>query len=102
MASRKLPPSAVRTAIASCGGTTTILKYGANTIAARARSGLDKRFQREAEEQFPNASPAELAEKAALIRKLYFNRLTLARLKKQGEKKTARQCGGSAETGGAS
>ena|GEM_PF-4556256 len=102
MASRRLPPSAVRTAIASCGGTTTILRHGADYIAARARSGLDKRFQREAEEQFPNASPAELAEKTAAIRKLYFNRLTLARLRKQRERKTARQCGGSAETGGAS
>lgn len=102
MASRKLPPSAVRTAIASCGGTTTILKYGANTIAARARSGLDKRFQREAEEQFPNASQAELAEKTALIRRLYYHRLTLARLRKQRERNEARQCGGSAETGGAS
>ena len=88
---RRLPSSAVRTAIASCGGTTTILRHGANNIAARARSGLDKRFLREAEEQFPNASPAELAEKAAAIRKLYFNRLTLARLRKQRERKSARQ-----------
>ena len=58
------------------GGLATIVRYGSDAIAARARAGLRARFEREAD---PNGDLpiAERQRRADLVQRAYYARLAL-------------------------
>lgn len=72
--------AARRRLAARIGGISCHLRYGSDKIAARARAGLETRFEREADPE-GILDPEERARRVALIRKLYFTRIALARAK---------------------
>lgn len=68
------------------GGLTTVLRYGANRIAARARDGLWARFEREAD---PDGvlPPHERHRRAKLVERGYYAALTLKSVKARRSRK---------------
>lgn len=77
--------AAIRSASARIGGISLHLTYDSDAIAARARSGLERKFEIEAD---PDGSltPAKRERRMRLIKKRYYARLSLAAAKKRGGK----------------
>lgn len=93
---------------ASIGGLTTVLRYGPDEVAARARAGLDARFEREVD---PDGSmePAKRARLVELARTRYYRRLAFksAEVRRNAKTRGARHAAGAAaaqqtQKGGAS
>jgi len=65
---------------ARVGGLSLRLKSDSTKIAARARMGLGRKFEREVDPE-GNLSPTELAKKVKLAKSLYYTRLALRSVK---------------------
>ena len=76
---------------ARIGGLSLHLNNDSNEIAARARLGLGRKFEREIDPE-GRLSSAELASKVRLAKSLYYTRLALRSSKaRQARKKTSHQ-----------
>ena len=76
---------------ARIGGLSLHLNNDSNEIAARARLGLDRKFEREVDPD-GRLSLVELAKKLRLAKTLYYTRLALRSSKaRQAQKKTSHQ-----------
>lgn len=67
-----------RRSAAAIAGLTLHLRHDSDAIAARARRGLELKFEREIREAFPELSGTAFHKKVQLARKLYFARLAKA------------------------
>ncbi len=67
-----------RRSAARIGGLSLHLLHDSRAIAARARQGLEARFERDALAIDPTLTGRALEEKAALVRRLYYARLSNA------------------------
>lgn len=74
---------------ARIGGLSCHLRHGSDAIAARARRGLEAKFEREADPD-NKLMPEERARRVTLIKRLYYSRIALVRL---GNGRTRRTSG---------
>ncbi len=78
--------------IGRIGGLMSVAKQGSAVVAGRARAGFLARFEREARAAHPDASEAEVAVAAELLKRAHFARLSLASSQKRAQKqRTERQ-----------
>ena len=76
--------AAIRSSAARIGGLSLHLTHDSDAIAARARAGLERKFEREADPD-GSLSPDERERRVRLVKKRHYARLSLAAAKKRAE-----------------